>query len=1258
MVTRLRYPKGYQFFDSNGDPLALGKLYYFESGGTAELDTYSDSAGTVENTNPVALDASGRVAVDIYLGSSKDYKETLTTAGDVTVGPWPDDEIPKAETAGTGTVDASGTPAVHQVAVFTDANTIAGLAVPASGTIFQGVAASDPAWTATPTLGVQQTTRGTLTLANTAAGAYGTTLQSSNSATAASTLTLPPAPPAVDDYVLSGKTTGVLSWAAPGGGSSTITVNSTATSGASAGDILTSDGTKVQKLTPGTGVATALAIAVGTAGAPVVTNGALGTPSGGTLTNCTGLPVAGGGTGLTTLTAHAIQLGNGTSSPTQLAVPASGTLLQGVATSDPTFTATPTLGVQQTTRGTLTLANTAAGAYGTTLQSSDSATAAATLTLPVAPPVADDYALTAKTTGVMAWASIPAALASQNIDGISRLGIGTTDTGNVLSVSGASTLFANGAGSAQAVISKHASGDTASYVFQDNFSGRAEFGLCGDDNFTMKVSADGSSWHTGLVIDKTTAGVTLGVQQTTQGSLTLSNTAAGAYATKLQASNSATAAATLTLPPAPPAVDDYVLSAKTTGVMAWVAQSGGSSTLTVNSTATSGASSGDIFTSDGSKLQKLTPGTGVATALGNTAGAADGFATYNQLGALALLGSVNNGNWSGTQLSVGNGGTGLTTLTAHAIQLGNGTSSPTQLTVPASGTILQGVATADPTFTATPTLGVQQTTQGSLILANTAAGAYATTIKSSNSASAPWTLTLPVTAGTSTYILQTDGAGVTSWVAKPAGTVTSVAQSFTGGLISVGGSPVTSSGTLALTVAGTSGGVPYFSSSSAWASSAALAANALVVGGGAGVAPATVMTGANILTALGVAVGSAGAPVINGGVLGTPSSGTLTNCSGLPIAGIASLGTNVATLLATAAGDANGLATLGGSGKLTAGQVPSALTGAIVYQGAWNATTNSPTIVSSVGVLGYYHVVSTAGTTTIDGISSWAIGDTIIFNGSVWEKVPVDTAVVNSVAGLYGTVTGSALLGALSLGTGVQTALAANVTGSGNIVLATSPTITGEVLAAGTASVAPLNFTAGTNRTTPGAGALEYDGHAPYFSPVAGVRGVVPVLQYSKVTASGGMSLNDDANAQSFLPSGAQIFPVEANVYYRFRAKLLLNLGTTTARNKQFLFATASGAAFSWIDYTTHNQEADALLGGGTMNFGYHNSASAESYGSSVTKRYVYTVIEGEFLMSAGGTIQPQIQFTVAPGGTNTNMQGSYFELNAYGPNAASAGLS
>ena len=110
--------------------------------------------------------------------------------------------------------------------------------------------------------------------------------------------------------------------------------------------------------------------------------------------------------------------------------------------------------------------------------------------------------------------------------------------------------------------------------------------------------------------------------------------------------------------------------------------------------------------------------------------------------------------------------------------------------------------------------------------------------------------------------------------------VTSVAQTFTGGIVSVSGSPITPSGTLALTVAGTSGGVPYFSSATTWATSAALAVNSLVIGGGAGAAPSTTTTGTGVVTALGVNTGSAGAFVVNGGALGTPSSGTVTNLTG------------------------------------------------------------------------------------------------------------------------------------------------------------------------------------------------------------------------------------------------------------------------------------------------------------------------------------------------------------------------------------------
>ncbi|MEO5644455.1 MAG: hypothetical protein ABIQ40_02025 [Bacteroidia bacterium] len=76
------------------------------------------------------------------------------------------------------------------------------------------------------------------------------------------------------------------------------------------------------------------------------------------------------------------------------------------------------------------------------------------------------------------------------------------------------------------------------------------------------------------------------------------------------------------------------------------------------------------------------------------------------------------------------------------------------------------------------------------------------------------------------------------------------------------------------------------------------------------------------------------------------------------------------------------------NGKVPVSQIPASLIGASTYQAAWNATSNSPTIpTAATGNKGWYYVVSTAGTTAVDGISDWKVGDWIISNGTAWEKV-------------------------------------------------------------------------------------------------------------------------------------------------------------------------------------------------------------------------------------------------------------------------------
>jgi hypothetical protein len=81
----------------------------------------------------------------------------------------------------------------------------------------------------------------------------------------------------------------------------------------------------------------------------------------------------------------------------------------------------------------------------------------------------------------------------------------------------------------------------------------------------------------------------------------------------------------------------------------------------------------------------------------------------------------------------------------------------------------------------------------------------------------------------------------------------------------------------------------------------------------------------------------------------------------------------------------------------------SGMVGGVTYQGTWNASTNTPTLTSSVGTKGYYYIVSVDGSTNLNGITDWKVGDWAIFNGSTWDKVD-NTDAVSSVNGFTGAV--------------------------------------------------------------------------------------------------------------------------------------------------------------------------------------------------------------------------------------------------------------
>ncbi|MDX2266139.1 MAG: DUF2793 domain-containing protein [Hyphomicrobiales bacterium] len=105
-------------------------------------------------------------------------------------------------------------------------------------------------------------------------------------------------------------------------------------------------------------------------------------------------------------------------------------------------------------------------------------------------------------------AVLAALLTAQALQNLSLLGVNTTaDATNKLAVASAASLFNHAGAGHQQKINKNASGDSASQLYQTNFSGRAEIGLLGNDDFAFKVSPNGTTFTTALLLDRTTGQV-------------------------------------------------------------------------------------------------------------------------------------------------------------------------------------------------------------------------------------------------------------------------------------------------------------------------------------------------------------------------------------------------------------------------------------------------------------------------------------------------------------------------------------------------------------------------------------------------------------------------------------------------------------------------------------------------------------------------------------------------------------------------------
>jgi hypothetical protein len=146
--------------------------------------------------------------------------------------------------------------------------------------------------------------------------------------------------------------------------------------------------------------------------------------------------------------------------------------------------------------------------------------------------------------------------------------------------------------------------------------------------------------------------------------------------------------------------------------------------------------------------------------------------------------------------------------------------------------------------------------------------------------------------------------------------------------------------------------------------------------------------------------------------------------------------------------------------------------GALNFKGTWDANANSPALASSVGTKGDYYVVGTAGSTNLNGISNWGIGDLATFNGSVWQRVEggADLNGVNLSVSGTSTLSGLTASTALALNASKQVvsvpnapAFNANLSGDQSISSATFTNVGINSETFDTNS----NFDTSTNRFTP-----------------------------------------------------------------------------------------------------------------------------------------------------------------------------------------------
>lgn len=199
------------------------------------------------------------------------------------------------------------------------------------------------------------------------------------------------------------------------------------------------------------------------------------------------------------------------------------------------------------------------------------------------------------------------------------------------------------------------------------------------------------------------------------------------------------------------------------------------------------------------------------------------------------------------------------------------------------------------------------------------------------------------------------------------------------------------------------------------------------------------------------------------------------------------------------------------------------------------------------------------------------------------------------------------------------------------------------ILPAGTTTLAPLDFTSGTNLSTPLAGAMEYDGDKLMFTPKGTQRGIVPGMQYYCLQS--GYSFTSGTTSVALYGVGVTL---SSSTVYAFEGLFVLYRATSTTAVSRLNFA--GTATLNNILYQTHTvfDPGTIPLVDSNNNIAVVNTAAVTPISISASVNTITAFITGTVSINAGGTFIPQYSQS-ANGGTTTNQAGSYFRIYPIG---------